>query len=451
MTQDTTTPLQPSDPLEAALVARGWEHAHLLEQIGNGPSAKADALRIESERQLAADWYEPPTSGKHLGPTHRAMYESPANVTRYRRTLDYFTPGERLFEIGIGRGFLATMLMRGADLGAYKGVDLVEGNVVATREMLELNGFGDRANVEVGDLYEVTRDEVEEMGATLLMCCEVIEHVPDPAAAVKTLADALPDGADLLYSVPLLGRLEGVWGHTAMFGVDRIRAMTRDAGLIPHYVEVVDNTWVFILASRSPEPSPRARAAASAARDHTAHIEPDPTRAVEIVNVSPTDLPTADSAWTKRMNVTRGDSGQSITAGSYVRNAAGLTIAGTPKGGGLTGSQYMGVAFAAPGDGRTMGVRIQLDSPDFSVLESVYVEFRKDGERVARWRWEPSARMPKSAKPTFLLKDGVKGMYFKQSPTTGSAVEADTVEVFANVAKGASAELTIVRFGWIKN
>ena len=59
--------------------------------------------------------------------------------------------------------------------------------------------------------------------------------------------------------------------------------------------------------------------------------------------------------------------------------------------------------------------------------------------------------MPKSAKPTFLLKDGVKGMYFKQSPTTGSAVEADTVEVFANVAKGASAELTIVRFGWIKN
>ena len=201
-------------------------------------------------------------------------------------------------------------------------------------------------------------------------------------------------------------------------------------------------------------PAGRARAmerAASAARDHTAHIEPDPTRAVEIVNVSPTDLPTADSAWTKRMNVTRGDSGQSITAGSYVRNAAGLTIAGTPKGGGLTGSQYMGVAFAAPGDGRTMGVRIQLDSPDFSVLESVYVEFRKDGERVARWRWEPSARMPKSAKPTFLLKDGVKGMYFKQSPTTGSAVEADTVEVFANVAKGASAELTIVRFGWIKN
>ena len=55
MTQDTTTPLQPSDPLEAALVARGWEHAHLLEQIGNGPSAKADALRIESERQLAAE------------------------------------------------------------------------------------------------------------------------------------------------------------------------------------------------------------------------------------------------------------------------------------------------------------------------------------------------------------------------------------------------------------
>lgn len=449
-TQQTTTPLLPSDPMEAALVRKGWEHAHLLEQLGTSASEKADRLRIESERQLAREWYEEPRSGSRLGPNMKKMYESQANVTRYRRTLDYFTPGERLFEIGIGRGFLATMLMRGAQLGGYRGVDLIASNVEATRQMLELNGFGDRADVAVGDLFKVTRAEVEEMGATLLMCCEVIEHVPDPDGAVKTLADALPDGADLLYSVPLRGRLEGVWGHTAMFGVDRVRKMTQAAGLIPHHVEVIDNAWLFVLASRSPEPSPRALAAATAARDVTALIEPDPTLAVDIVNVSPATLPQVESRWTKRMEVTRGAATGSQTAGSYVRETSGLTVAGTPANQGLVGKAYMGVAFETPQDGRTMGIRLEIDASDLEPFEAIYIDFTKAGDRVARWRWVPADGRPKKDKPTFLIKDGTSGMYFKRNGSYAPVRDADAVEIFAQVKKGSEAQLTITRLGWIR-
>src|SRR5699024_2685891 len=79
----------------------------------------------------------------------------------------------------------------------------------------------------------------------------------------KILADVLPEGADLLFSVPLFGRLESVWGHLSVFDVARLKRMLAGAGLIAHHVEPVANTWTFVVASKSSEPSERVRQARS--------------------------------------------------------------------------------------------------------------------------------------------------------------------------------------------
>jgi hypothetical protein len=112
-------------------------------------------------------------------------------------------------------------------------------------------------------VYALERIEVAATGATVVVCCEVLEHLSDPEKALRALADALPDGADLIFSVPLYGRLEAVWGHCTVYDVARLRSMCEAAGLYVHHVEPLANTWNYVVASRGPEPSARVREAAS--------------------------------------------------------------------------------------------------------------------------------------------------------------------------------------------
>src|SRR5690606_12630269 len=67
----------------------------------------------------------------------------------------------------------------------------------------------------------------------------------------------LPPQSDLLFSAPLHGRLESVWGHVTVFDVHRLRSMIKRARLVVHHVEPVANTWVMVVASRERAPSQR--------------------------------------------------------------------------------------------------------------------------------------------------------------------------------------------------
>ena len=95
---------------------------------------------------------------------------------------------------------LAQEGQRGAGLqflGNRLGIELEQRWVDATHTMLATNGLADRSSVDLGNLYDLTRADVEATGASLVVCCEVVEHVPDPDEAVRTLARALPEGTDL--------------------------------------------------------------------------------------------------------------------------------------------------------------------------------------------------------------------------------------------------------------
>lgn len=435
MREEPDPDLRPSSPVERAMVARGWADVDLAERSGTQGTARAMSARLAAEKARALAWYDPPVADM-VGPRMRAMYEGEANVTRYRKTVDYLKHGEVVYEVGIGRGFLATTMMRGAGLRGYRGVDLVARNVTATRAMLQANGLAEQADVREQDLYDLTRADVEEIGATLLVCCEVIEHTPDPELALRTLAQALPEGTDLLWSVPLLGRLEKVWGHTAIFGAARLQRMMADAGLIAHHVETVANTWVFVLASRTPDPSPRADSAvAGVTAPALIDLVESPVRSV--TNIPPGSLERAASRWTHRV--------EAADVAGPPDGALRVRARGTAGG---ERSSYAGVAFTCPPD--VVGARVEVTVPVPERMRSLHVEFRRDGQRTGRWNWDYARSSPvASEKTTFVVRPGPRGVHMRLAE--GDSVGADTVEVFARAADtDGLIDFTLERWGWVR-
>jgi SAM-dependent methyltransferase len=103
------------------------------------------------------------------------------------------TGAREVHEVGCGEGFLSRAL---AEAGfAVRGSDLSP-SAIATAKALTA-GHGLEVAHQVRDLYQL---DAEADGAELVVCCEVLEHVPDPERAVEILTSlARPH---LLVSVP---------------------------------------------------------------------------------------------------------------------------------------------------------------------------------------------------------------------------------------------------------
>ena len=372
------------------------------------------------------------------------MYESPTNLARFRRTLDFVLEGDRVLEVGIGRGYLGARVLREGGASAYLGIDLLEEYAAATRQTLAANGLGDRGTAQTGDLYELTHDQVEEFGADLMICCEVIEHVPDPEAALRVLADALPDGTDLLISTPLLGRLEAVWEHVAIFGVARLQRMLESAGLTVHHVEPLSNQWVLLLASRTSRPSPRAAQAVTlGAPDVSPQTHPD--LATRVTNVAVAKLEPLESRWNKRLashSVERlGVEGLGLAAPDDAESLVVRLTAQLADGPDDDAGRYGGVAFSIE---QALGVRFELEPVDLDAVSAVYADFYAESSLVGRWKWDLEDR-PTKQRPTFILRPGLKGQFFKPV-SVGDLRSADRVELFVQLPPGGSAEFRLHRF-----
>ena len=121
----------------------------------------------------------------------------------------------QVHEIGCGEGFLSTMLAQSGY--SVRGSDLSPSAVaIAQRRAADL---GLPVTFRVADLYDLTP---RADGAELVVCCEVLEHVIDPARALGVLARlAQPH---LIVSVPreplwrmlnmARGRYWGAFGNT---------------------------------------------------------------------------------------------------------------------------------------------------------------------------------------------------------------------------------------------
>lgn len=146
---------------------------------------------------MAAEWWDPKGSSAML---HRL---NPVRLRYIRTAIDRhwggdardFVPlaGRRAIDVGCGAGLLAEPLARmGADV---TGIDAAVETIAVARGHAAGQGLaidyrqGEAASL-IGERYD------------LVCCLEVIEHVSDPAAFVRTLAALLAPGGLMILSTP---------------------------------------------------------------------------------------------------------------------------------------------------------------------------------------------------------------------------------------------------------
>jgi len=146
---------------------------------------------------MAADWWDPKGSSAML---HKL---NPVRLHYVRQAIDHhwlgdessFHPleGKRALDVGCGAGLLAEPLKR---LGAaVTALDAAEENIAVARAHAERQGLSI-------DYRATPVEQLDASGFDLVTSMEVIEHVADPAAFVKALADKLAPGGLLIMSTP---------------------------------------------------------------------------------------------------------------------------------------------------------------------------------------------------------------------------------------------------------
>jgi 2-polyprenyl-3-methyl-5-hydroxy-6-metoxy-1,4-benzoquinol methylase len=87
----------------------------------------------------------------------------------------------QVHEVGCGEGFLSTMLAQNGL--AVRGTDISASAVALARQRAAALGLP--LTFRVADLHDLA---LQDDGAELVVCCEVLEHLADPARALALLA-----------------------------------------------------------------------------------------------------------------------------------------------------------------------------------------------------------------------------------------------------------------------
>ena len=108
--------------------------------------------------------------------------------------------GGRVLEIGPGHGLLASVLLTRRDDVHYTGIDISARSIAYSAAAFAATGIApDRYDLVVGDAS--MPDARFAFGAfASTICCEVLEHVDDPASLLATLALRMDPGAPAFLS-----------------------------------------------------------------------------------------------------------------------------------------------------------------------------------------------------------------------------------------------------------
>lgn len=160
-------------------------------------SATIDAAEVDRFRRLAAAWWDP--TGKfrplhQIGPVRLTFIRDEA-VRHFERPAGGLKPlaGLEVLDIGCGGGLIAEPLAR---LGArVTGIDPGKENVAVARNHAEAHGLA----------IDYRQATVEEMAAEglvfdLVVCLEVVEHVPDVGAFLAVCARLVRPGGMMVLS-----------------------------------------------------------------------------------------------------------------------------------------------------------------------------------------------------------------------------------------------------------
>lgn len=138
-------------------------------------------------------------------------------------------PDSTVVEIGPGHGMLGYFVLTEGENVRYIGVDISEPALAFTQHAFErlVPGRADRASFLVADATRLAADAVPQADA--LVCCEVLEHVDNPATILDGIrAHLRPGGRGFLSTVANLEAID----HVFLFdNEDEIRTVIATSGL----------------------------------------------------------------------------------------------------------------------------------------------------------------------------------------------------------------------------
>jgi 2-polyprenyl-6-hydroxyphenyl methylase/3-demethylubiquinone-9 3-methyltransferase len=154
---------------------------------GTPSSVNADQAELDKFSALASRWWDPESEFK---PLHAI---NPLRLDWIRETVGSLA-GKRVLDVGCGGGILSEGMARaGADV---TGIDLAEKSLkVAKLHGLESGVKVDYRNVPVEQLA------AEQPGSfDVVVCMEMLEHVPDPSSIVRACATLAKPGGWVFFS-----------------------------------------------------------------------------------------------------------------------------------------------------------------------------------------------------------------------------------------------------------
>ena len=404
-------------PPPPSLVPSQWRLVERLEQLSEVEGRRLYATKYADQYRDAVAHLPELRRWSRLPARSHQVYRSKSDMSRVWRVCQFLSSHDRVLDVGMGHGWTAGMLALTVKPAAYAGIDLTDAKFASVLEMAEVNGIDARAwHLEVKDLYDLTPQWIEQRDPTILLLLEVLEHVPDPQRALTTIAESLGPRRELLFSVPMLGRIEACWGHVSIFDTHRVRQLCANAGLYVHWVEPLYNTWQLLLVSRSTvppvrlgwvPPGPLARRTLHRRRDAVrASADGAPARtnngdpAFRSVSLKPSAL--ARSAWTT----------SGVATPCLPHNTGGVRIGAQPRRGSRNGSEFAGIAFPVSG---LRVLRLEVSLPDSAGVSGLLVEGRDArGRRTVLWelRRRLLTRMP-TAMTTYVLRPGQAASGFR--------------------------------------
>jgi 2-polyprenyl-6-hydroxyphenyl methylase / 3-demethylubiquinone-9 3-methyltransferase len=161
------------------------------------PTSNIDPAELDRFAKLAADWWNPHGQFKPLhqiGPARLGFIRDhvAAHFGLKPSGLRPFT-GITMLDIGCGGGLIAEPLARLG--GTVTGIEPTEANIGAARQHAQGSGL-------VIDYRSARAEELAAEGRTfdVVVCLEVVEHVPDPAAFIAVCGQLVRPGGLLILS-----------------------------------------------------------------------------------------------------------------------------------------------------------------------------------------------------------------------------------------------------------
>lgn len=429
---------------QSELVRSQWRAVERLERLTESEARALHAGIFEAQSRAAIANLPKLKPWPALPERNRRVYTSKSDQSRAWRVCQFLSEHDRILDLGMGHGWLTGLLTKAVRPAAYAGIDITDAKFASVREMAQANDIDPSAwSLGVMDLYDLTADWVADHNPTIVLLLEVLEHLPDPQRALRTIADAIPPETQLLFSVPMLGRVEACWGHVSIFDAQRVRQLCVNAGLHVHWVEPLYNTWQLLLVSRSSIPPARLTwlppspldgaigpASGEAGGDDTPMQAHDGDPLFHRASLRPAALKA--SAWTTPQSRSR--------MSPFETGGVRLDAHGQRR---LGHEQYAGIAV--PIDGLRV-LRLELSVPAPAGVSRLLVEGRDgNGHRTLLWEYTRGLRrrMPK-ALTTYVLRPGEATAGFRPLDQSNPGATR-VVEVVAGLRPRAKATLVLRR------